>query len=355
METLHLAASRVLDARGQAVAESMVDCYQSKLQTYGIPPQTRDTAAALRHVFGHLQCLSAGLRFKAPALFVEHMKWFYSVVRARGEAVQAFQDRLECYKKALGKALPEEAAQLAIRVVEECHQALEEKEVDDPPSELPRQATYGRYARPFLEALLKGDSAEAIQLVERAAGEGMALEKICLRVIQPALYEVGRRWQLNHVHAAKGHVAAAVAQRILMQLNDRVFSAERTGHACVVACAGDEMHEVGARMVADFFEMSGWDAYYMGTNLSVDRIIERCRQLTASVLCVSVTMVHNLVACAELIRRVRKDQQLQAVNVLVGGQVFGLAPDLWRRVGADGYGADALDGVTQARELLERK
>jgi methanogenic corrinoid protein MtbC1 len=40
------------------------------------------------------------------------------------------------------------------------------------------------------------------------------------------------------------------------------------------------------------------------------------------------------------------------VLVLVGGYPFNLAPDLWRRIGADGWAPDAQLAVERAGELL---
>jgi methanogenic corrinoid protein MtbC1 len=39
--------------------------------------------------------------------------------------------------------------------------------------------------------------------------------------------------------------------------------------------------------------------------------------------------------------------------VLVGGYTFNIVPDLWKKVGADGYAPDAGEAVTVARSLFE--
>jgi hypothetical protein len=38
-------------------------------------------------------------------------------------------------------------------------------------------------------------------------------------------------------------------------------------------------------------------------------------------------------------------------KILVGGQVFRFAPDLWRDVGADGFAKDALETIELLKEL----
>ena len=41
----------------------------------------------------------------------------------------------------------------------------------------------------------------------------------------------------------------------------------------VATCIGGELHEIGIRMVADFFEMEGWDTYYLGANTPADAVV----------------------------------------------------------------------------------
>jgi methanogenic corrinoid protein MtbC1 len=52
------------------------------------------------------------------------------------------------------------------------------------------------------------------------------------------------------------------------------------------------------------------------------------------------------------IRDTIQQAQVLGVPVLVGGPAFIRMPELWRRVGASGYGIDARMGVVLARRLV---
>ena len=52
----------------------------------------------------------------------------------------------------------------------------------------------------------------------------------------------------------------------MAQLLSRGDTAERCGRCVVVTCVGGELHELGARMVGDFFDMAGWDTYFCGAD-----------------------------------------------------------------------------------------
>ncbi|MDZ7776615.1 MAG: hypothetical protein U5L09_13885 [Bacteroidales bacterium] len=52
----------------------------------------------------------------------------------------------------------------------------------------------------------------------------------------------------------------------MSQLYPYIFNSQRVGKSMVAATVGGELHEMGIRMVADFFEMEGWDTWYLGAN-----------------------------------------------------------------------------------------
>jgi methanogenic corrinoid protein MtbC1 len=118
----------------------------------------------------------------------------------------------------------------------------------------------------------------------------------------------------------------------------------------VTSVAG-ELHEIGARIVADFFEMEGWDTYYLGANSPFEAVVQAIADRGAQLLAVSVTMVFHLRVVEELIARVRASTGANTVKILVGGYPFNIEPELWKRVGADAFAVDAAEAVAAANRL----
>ena len=114
---------------------------------------------------------------------------------------------------------------------------------------------------------------------------------------------------------------------------------------------GNELHEIGMRMVADFFELDGWDTYYLGANTAPENILEALALNNADVLAVSVTMVAHLSLLENVIKAVRAVNS--AVKILTGGYPFNIDPNLWRKIGADGFARDAESAISVANRLLE--
>jgi methanogenic corrinoid protein MtbC1 len=141
----------------------------------------------------------------------------------------------------------------------------------------------------------------------------------------------------------------------MSQLYPRIFATARVGRCLVATCVGDELHEIGVRMVADLFEMAGWDSYYLGANTPVQGVLQALQERRADVLAISATLTMHVGQVRELIERVRATEVGRRTAILVGGYPFLLSPELWRRVTADGFAPDAEQAVQVANRLCDER
>jgi len=107
-------------------------------------------------------------------------------------------------------------------------------------------------------------------------------------------------------------------------------------------------------MVADFLEMEGWDTYFLGANTPPESVLRTVEERQAEVLALSATMTFHVSRVSELIAGLRATPALSETSMLVGGYPFNISPDLWRRVGADGYAPDAASAVAEAARIAHR-
>jgi MerR family transcriptional regulator, light-induced transcriptional regulator len=63
-------------------------------------------------------------------------------------------------------------------------------------------------------------------------------------------------------------------------------------------------------------------------------------------------MIFDLPAIRDTIRAVRGRGKCENLPILVGGNPFNIAPELWRSVGADGYAPDAAIALKVAEGIL---
>ncbi len=207
-------------------------------------------------------------------------------------------------------------------------------------------------AKLYLNSLLQVQRDTASRMIINAVEQGTSVKDIYLHVFEPSQHEIGRLWQTNQITVAQEHFCTAATQMIMSQLYPYIFNGEKNGHRMVAACAEGEMHEIGVRMVADLFEIEGWDTYYLGANTPNNSIIETIVDIKPEILAISTSIHYNIASVADLIKKIRKSNEISQVKILVGGRPFILVPELWRKIGADGFASNAMDAISMAQKLI---
>ena len=300
----------------------------------------------------HLSYLAESVAAALPSLFADYVAWAKVMLEARGVPASDLARNLGVIRDVLGERLPGGAGEVASRYVAEALGRLAASP-DDLPTFVVDGEPHAALARRYVEALLGGQRREASRLVLAAVEGGAGVRDIYLHVFQRAQREVGRLWQLNLLSVAQEHYCTAATQLIMSQLYPLIFSSERKGRTLVATCVAGDLHEIGLRMVADFFEMEGWDTFYVGADAPAPSVVQAVAERGADVLAVSATITSHVPALRELVAAVRASPECANVKILAGGHPFNVAPGLWREVGADASASDAQGAVEAAGRLVE--
>jgi methanogenic corrinoid protein MtbC1 len=296
----------------------------------------------------HLSYLADAMDAGQPLLFASYVGWAKVMLGKRGIPLEDLASYLELTRTLLIERFDGTTGALAAEYLTAGLAGLPSLPTDLP-CRLDEEAPYGGLARTYLEALLNGERHLASQMILGAVASGTGVKDIYQHVFQPAQHEVGRLWQINEISVAQEHYCTAATQLIMSQLYPKVFASEKGSGTLVATCVAGDLHEIGLRMVTDFFEMDGWNTFYLGANMPARPVVETVAQRRAHVLCISATISLHLRAVSELIHRLRAHPHCGTVKVLVGGHPFVVAPDLWRTMGADGSAASAHDATAFAR------
>jgi MerR family transcriptional regulator, light-induced transcriptional regulator len=301
--------------------------------------------------------LEESLAINNPAFLIDHSRWakiHFTALHYQKNHVSLVLDSLG---EVLEKELPPDFRKQAGAFIAESRAVLK-KTSTDLPSCITADNPQADAARSFLAALIAADQEQAGGVLEHAAGSGTPLRDIYLHIFQPVLQETGRLWQLNWITIAQEHFVTASVETFMVRLHNQVPAAGgrekgKRGSTVIAAGAGAELHDVGIRMVADFFLMAGWNTYYLGANTPVQSIIEAVQEQKAGLITLSATMPRYLPDVGYLIRALRGDPATAGVKIIVGGYPFRIVPGLWKQIGADAYAGDAEEGVVIARRLVK--
>ncbi|HEX8683292.1 MAG TPA: cobalamin-dependent protein [Ardenticatenaceae bacterium] len=292
--------------------------------------------------------LSRSIAAERPIYFAEYMVWL-KLMLAQQEtppsSLLAYFDRL---RDTLLQALPAELAPLINDYIE-----IGLRPLTQPP--LADTHTHADLARRYLDALLHGDQPAASHLITEAVERGIPIQTLYQYVLQPCQDQIGLLWQNDGLSVAQEHYCTAVTQLIMAQLYARIGRLAQKNQRAVVACVSSELHDLGARMVAAFLELDGWQITYLGANTPTYAIVEIVESSRADLLALSATMAHHLLAVQQVVRAARASTVGQTLQILVGGYSFNAAPQLWLSVGADAYAPNAQEAVAIANHLLRMR
>ena len=311
----------------------------------------RGRILSVRDVNYHLPFLTSAIEAGAPELFAQYVGWLRTLFTGLGLDDASTTITLKCMRDVLVERLPPGMGVTAAAFVDA---GLEEMKAAPRPVHA-FLADDGRPQRPlarmYLEALLRGDRHVASRLVLDSVERGADLRDVYICVLQDVQREVGRLWMTNRISVAKEHFCTAVTQNVIARLYPRIMTVPKIGKRIVVACAGGERHEVGARMVADLFELEGWDAIYLGADTPAAAVADAIREHAPHALGISANMAFNLVSVRDVISAARRADKSGQMKALVGGYQFNANPGLWRTTGADAWAPDAREAVGVANAL----
>lgn len=178
------------------------------------------------------------------------------------------------------------------------------------------QETYAGY----LAALLRGDRSHCRDTVQRLLDAGVDLRSIYVGLFQRALYAVGDMWEKAEISVATEHLATSTTESLFSLVYPQLFRAERAGRCAVVSCVANEYHQIGGKMVADVFELNGWDGYFLGASASLAEVRQAIEERQPDYLGLSLAVYGNLGQLREALATLTR--QYEGLPVLIGGQAF---------------------------------
>ena len=350
--SLHFAARRAITRQLRAeaipIAEAVTDEFLQRhpdwIERYGELARRR----GLEDAHFHIEFLIGALLSGDPASFARYALWTSGVLGARRIGPEFLIENLEQVGAHAAAHLYPEARAEVERMIAAGIDAIRTGRVAGASAGSGGEAVPGERGL-YLQAALAGDRAAALNIAQEALKAGASVLDVYQDMLQPAQYEVGRLWESNSISVAREHEATAVTQYVISRLHEHFPSGAEARGKAVVTGVRDELHQLGAAMVADVLEADGWNVRFLGTRLPHRDIVSVVEEHEAEVIGISVALLSHLEAVAELIEALRAGPRA-GVHIVVGGAAFRFDHGAWRELGADGFGRD----LRETRDLVRR-
>lgn len=302
---------------------------------------TRGEDACREDLAFHLEFLRPVIEFGLSQPMVDYLIWLESVLAARSVPTGHLGRSLDWLAEFFRDHMDAAEGEAVAGALRDVRQKFEARDIDRVP---PKAPDPWPEAALFENALLAGSQRDALRIMNRCIDGGCNFVEFELHVIQPSLYAIGEKWQLNRISVAKEHMATAIVHSVMTAGLLRVPLPEPIGRRVLLACVEGNNHAVGLRMVADAFQFGGWDVQYLGANVPTPALIQQAQEWSPHLIGLSVSFPQQL----RVVRSVMSQLDAAASGavrppVIIGG----LAINRFRKI-ADMVGADAQCGDAQA-------
>ncbi len=201
------------------------------------------------------------------------------------------------------------------------------------------------------EGVIEGRHKEIESLVREICKTGISPETVIQEGLIAAMDTVGRRFSAGEIFVPEMMVSA-----MTMKLGLNIVKPLVTGQAgesrgvVLMGTVKGDLHDIGKNIVVMMLEGAGFRVIDMGVDIDVEKVVAKVAEIRPQVLGLSALLTTTMPEMKLVIEEIRARGLRERVKVMVGGAPVDAA--FAEKIGADGYGKDAVQAVAMARSFI---
>ena len=287
-------------------------------------------------------------------IMADYGRWLYQLLeplfkdQTPEETARYVVEHLATIQKCVPKVVGADKHEMLIHLLE-CAKESIRTEVEHKGSVQPRISKYEAEIEQYMSSLLQKNTRKTMFLVQEFLHKGIPINDVYVEILAESMRRVGELWHTAKTTVDTEHYCTSVTQMAMAQMYPMLFASERKNKTLLCACPGTELHEMGARMVADLFENDGWDSIYLGAAVPEEYLLKAVEENKPDLVALSVTMPQHLIACQNLVEAIRR--KFPEMKIAVGGKAFESTDAIWTKWPIDLYTTDARQLLARANEI----
>jgi len=200
--------------------------------------------------------------------------------------------------------------------------------------------------------VIEGNVEGVSQLVQKALDEGLEAEAILQKGLIVGMNEVGRRFKIAQMYIPEVLRSAKTmhAGQELLRPHIAGSKAGRAGTIVIGTVKGD-LHDIGKNLVGMMCEGAGFEVFDLGFDLSPEAFTEAIKTHKPDIVGMSALLTTTMRAMGHTLKAIEEAGLRDNVKVMVGGAP--VDAEFATRIGADGYGHNAVSGAELAKKLID--
>jgi methanogenic corrinoid protein MtbC1 len=198
------------------------------------------------------------------------------------------------------------------------------------------------------EALLSVDRLTVKEILTRTY-PNLSSYQVVEELVVPALEAIGVGWEAGIYSLSQVYMSGRLCEETVDLILPSSDPTRRNQPKMAIVVLED-FHLLGKRIVYSVLRASGFELLNYG-RMDVETLARRVLEEDIKILLVSVLMLPSALQVKKL--RSQLGQRGALVKIVVGGAPFRFDHQLWREVGADAFGATAVEAVDIVHRMIE--
>ncbi len=201
------------------------------------------------------------------------------------------------------------------------------------------------------KAVTEGEDVQARQLVDEALAAKLPLLDILQQGVVAGITRAGELWKANQYFLPDVILAADAFKAAMEPLTPLLKQSQggSRGKFVIGVVAGD-MHDLGKSLVGAMLTSAGFDVIDLGIDVPQAKFIEAVKEHHPVIVGLGAYMSTTMLEMKPVIAELEKQGLRSKVKVMVGG--VPTSQEFADEVGADAWGKDALQAMSQALKLV---
>ena len=174
----------------------------------------------------------------------------------------------------------------------------------------------------FIDALLEPSMTKAISISKEYIKNNEDIKSFWEQIIVPSMHEIGKKWADNEITVGEEHTATSICQRVMVEHYEKILSNSAVNRRkIIVTLSPNELHVLGARIVADLLELNGYDVHFLDSNSTYEELLNLIKNENIKEIIISTTLISNLNSTENLISDLKLAIK-EKIKFYVGGQAY---------------------------------
>ena len=188
------------------------------------------------------------------------------------------------------------------------------------------------------------------EAVKKALDEGKDAFDV-LNALTKGMDEVGRRYEEKEYYLTELVLAGETMKEAFKVLQPALAAADRSESKVkiIIATVKGDNHDIGKNILGSLLLSSGFEIIDLGMDIDAKVIVDKVKETGATIVALSSLLTMTVEAIKTVHEALKAEGIRDTVKLVVGGAPLNM--ELAKKLGADDFADDAVDGVRHIKKL----